>query len=154
METSAVQSTQSLSEQQQSRSICLPNQTALIKEMQNMRHGPSQRDDVLSGEHVPILGNWHFQTHYRSHYTIPRQTASCQNSVRCSRWLHLQGIITVLCICAHLSVSIFETVLTRTTAPAICSKMLSEIELCDPCFLTGDQLWPVVILQIMTTLAK
>ncbi len=144
METSTVQSTQS-PPPQQSKSIYLPNQTAFIKEMQNMGLGPIQWDKfLLSGEHVPILVDWHFQTHYRSHYRVPRQTnnsvtktSSCQNSVQYSWWLHLQGIITVLYICAHLNISIFETILTRKTALVICSKMLALNELCDLRFLTN-----------------
>lgn len=80
MGKSTTQSTQSLSEQQQSKSICLPNHTAFIKEMKNVRLGPIQRDkSLLSGEHVPILVDWHFQTHYRSHYRVPRQPDTDKN---------------------------------------------------------------------------
>lgn len=162
METSTIQSSQSSPQQQQPKSICLPNQTAFIKEMQNMRLGPIQWDKfLLSGERVPILRDWHFQTHYRSHYRVPRQTnntvtktSSCQNSVRCSWWLHLQGVITVLCTCAHLTISIFETVLTRKTARVICSKMLALNELCDLCFLTSVLSWPPIIVRIMTILSR
>lgn len=44
-----------------------------------MRLDPIQRDKFLvSGEHVPIEGDWHFQRYYGSLYRAPRLTALCR----------------------------------------------------------------------------
>lgn len=61
-----------------SEGISLPSQTALIKEMQNVRLGFIQLE-FLSVERVPILEDGHFFTHYRSHYRVPTQCSRRAN---------------------------------------------------------------------------
>lgn len=119
-----------------------------------MSLGPIQLDKfLLSGKHVPVLGDWHFPTYYCSHYRFPRQTnntvtktTSCQSSVQGSWWLQWNQY----CFVFVPNSQFFKTVLTRETELVICSKVLAQNELCDLCFLT----WPLLIAEIMTVLIQ